>query len=44
MKKIFKAIIGAIMFLLGSDCDTRRESVDEKLCDFSGQGKDRYGK
>lgn len=44
MKRIFKAIIGAFLLLMGVDCKLRREAVDEGICDFSGQGKDRYGK
>lgn len=44
MKKIFKKILDLILFVFGYDCETRRESVDDNLCDFSGQGKDRYGK
>lgn len=44
MKKIFKKILDLILFVFGLDSDTRRESVDDNLCDFSGQGKDRYGK
>lgn len=32
------------LFLLGFDCELRREMVDEGLLDFSGQGRDKYGK
>lgn len=45
MKKAFKKILDLILFVFGLDCDTRREAVDEELCDFSGQGdKDKYGR
>lgn len=44
MKKVVRKILDLILFVFGYDCDTRRKSVDDGLCDFSGQGKDRYGK
>lgn len=44
MKRIFKAITGLIMFLLGADCETRREAASKDICNYGGQGKDRYGK
>ena len=45
MKKTFKKILDFILFVFSLDCDTRREAVDEELCDFSGQGdKDKYGR
>lgn len=44
MKKVLKAIFEFIALLIGADCDTRRQAVDDGICDFSGQGKDRYGK
>lgn len=44
MKRIFKAIMNFIMFLLGADCEARRKAADDGICDYSGQGKDRYGK
>ena len=44
MKKCFTAVINAIFFILGLDGHTRRKAVDDGLCDFSGQGRDRYGK
>ena len=44
MKKVFKKIFDVIAFLLGADSECRRNAVDNGLCDFGGQGKDRYGK
>lgn len=44
MKKVLKAIYEFFALLIGADCDTRREAVDEGLCDFSGQGRDKYGR
>lgn len=44
MKKAIKKIFDVIAFLLGADSECRRKAVDDGLCDFSGQGKDRYGK
>ena len=44
MKKFLKAVANTIMFILGFDCETRRSAVDEGLCDFSGQGRDQYGR
>lgn len=44
MKRIFKAIIEVFALLVGADCDTRRQAVDDGLCDLSGQGRDKYGK
>lgn len=32
-----------VAFILGSDCEIRREAVDAGLCDYSGQGRDKYG-
>lgn len=37
-------ILQWFLFLLGCDCEMRREAVDEGLLDFSGQGRDKYGK
>ena len=47
MKKlvdIMKAIGNWFALLVGADCNLRKEAVDEGLCDFGGQGKDKYGK
>lgn len=44
MKTAFKKIFDLVAFLLGIRTDTRDEAVDEGLCDFSGQGRDKYGR
>ena len=44
MKKFFKAVFEFFAFFLGADCETRRQSVDDGICDFSGQGRDEYGR
>lgn len=44
MKKVLKAIANAILFILGCDCEARRQAVDDGICDFSGQGRDKYGR
>lgn len=43
-KKILKAITDAALLLLGYDCKARREGANVGLLDFSGQGRDKYGK
>ena len=44
MKSFINAILNGLMFILGLDCDIRRKAVDDGLCDFSGQGRNKYGK
>ena len=44
MKRFFKKCLDVLMFVLGFDCDMRRQAVDDGLLDFSGQGRDKYGK
>ena len=44
MKKFFKFLFNLIASIVGADCDWRRESVDLGLCDYSGQGRDKYGR
>ena len=44
MKKFLKAFLDGLMYVLGLDCDMRRKDVDDGLCDFSGQGRNKYGK
>lgn len=41
MKKIAKAILQAFMFVLSFKSDS---AVDEGICDYSGQGRDKYGR
>ena len=43
MKKALRAIKEVVLFVLGYDCDTRRQAVNEGLIDLSGQGRDKYG-
>lgn len=42
--KIIKRILQWLAFLFVHDGDIAKEAVDEGLCDFSGQGRDKYGK
>lgn len=44
MKKVLKAILEIFALLIGADSDTRRQAADDGICDFSGQGKDKYGR
>lgn len=42
--KFLKSVWEMFLFLLGFDGQARRQAVDDGICDFSGQGKDRYGR
>ncbi len=42
--RVFKAIFNALALLVGADCEARRQAVDDGICDFSGQGRDKYGR
>lgn len=44
MKKAVRKIFDLIMFLFGIRGKIRDEAVDEGICDFSGQGRDKYGR
>lgn len=44
MKKFLKVFFEIIALLVGADCETRRAAVESGICDFSGQGRDQYGK
>lgn len=44
MKKAIKKIFNVFMFLFGVGGDIRKNAADEGLCDYSGQGRDIYGK
>lgn len=44
MRKVVHRILQWLLFLLGFDCEIRREMVDEGLADFSGQGRNKYGR
>ena len=39
-----KKLLDFLMFILGLDCDMRRKAVDDGICDYSGQGRDKNGK
>ena len=42
--KILKNILNWFMFLLTGKGELAEEMVDEGLIDYSGQGRDKYGK
>ncbi len=45
IKKIVKVILdGLLLLLTGKGGDMARQAVDDDICDFSGQGRDCYGK
>lgn len=45
MKKIFKTIGGLLALLLGAKgSKARKDAVDNGICDYSGCGRDTYGK
>ena len=47
MKKLCKfasTVLDWAVFSLGGDCNLRRAMVDEGVLDFSGQGRNQYGK
>ena len=39
-----RALFNALAFILGADCEARRKAVDDGICDFGGQGRNKYGK
>lgn len=41
---MLKKILNWFVFLLTGKGEIGKEAVDEGLCDFSGQGRDKYGK
>lgn len=44
MKKFIKKFIDVLAFCLGvRGTETAKKSVDDGICDFSGQGRDKYG-
>lgn len=43
MKKALKAIKEVVSFVLGYDGNIRRQSVNDGICSFDGQGRDKYG-
>lgn len=44
MKKALKKVFGLILLVLGLDCEARRKAADDGICNFSGQGKNKYGR
>lgn len=45
IKKILKVILdGLLLLLTAKGGDMARQAVDDGICDFSGQGRDCYGK
>lgn len=44
MKKFLKSVVEFLALVLGCDCKSRRDAVDAGICDFSGQGRNKYGK
>lgn len=42
-KKILKALFNCVLFILGFDCEARRDAVDAGLLDLSGQGRGKHG-
>lgn len=41
MKKFFKTVLGTLALFVGLKS---RSAVDDDIVDYSGQGRDRYGK
>ncbi len=44
MKKFFKTLLDWCVFLLTGKGRIADEAVDEGLIDYSGQGRDKYGR
>lgn len=42
--KILKNILNWFMLLVGAKSELTDEAVNEGICDFSGQGRNTYGK
>lgn len=42
--KILKNILNWFMLLVGAKSELTDEAVNEGICDFGGQGRDKYGK
>lgn len=44
MKKFIAKFIGVLAFCLGvRGTETGKKAVDDGICDFGGQGRDKYG-
>lgn len=44
MRKFLKVALEILAIIVGADCESRRAAVNAGICDFSGQGRDIYGK
>lgn len=44
MKKFFKRVADRLIFLFTGKGEIGKEAADEGLVDYSGQGRDKYGK
>lgn len=44
MKNALKRILAEIAYFLGFGGEVRRQAVDDGICDFSGQGRNKYGR
>ena len=44
MKRRLRRILDWIIFLFAGGGPIAEQAVDDGICDFSGQGRDRYGK
>lgn len=44
MKNVLGVIWETVLWVLGFDGKKRQETVDDGICDFSGQGRNIYGK
>jgi hypothetical protein len=44
MKKFFKRVADWLIFLFTGNGEIGKEAADEGLVDYSGQGRDKYGK
>lgn len=42
--KLIKKIFAAIRYIFNRLEAAKRKAVDDGICDFSGQGRDRYGR
>lgn len=42
--KILKNILNWFMLLVGAKSELTDKAVDAGICDFSGQGRDKFGK
>lgn len=43
MKKL-KSILNWLMFLIGGGGEIKRYAVENNICDYSGEGRDKFGR